>query len=788
MKTHSKREGSDLGPIYSGPQALLVALLIPFLATLIQWLLWDEVTPFTWFFYYPAAFIAALVGGLRGGILATLISALLGCYVFSFPHFSFRFNKISDLPATGMFIVMGIVFSLFHERSRALGQKAARRESEERFAAFMAAVPAHAWLKDDQGRYAYANSRLEQDVLAGKKIGRDMTDFDLFPREVAEELRSNDQTVLSSGKPLDAPEETRSLDGRTRLWHVIKFPLTDTAGERYVGGIAVDITRQKETEGALRVAKASLELAQQAAGAGIWNWDLGTGKLDWSADMFHLFGLDPVRAAASFATWRGVLHDDDRQNPEKLMNDAIEKHQRGDNVYRIVLSTGEVRWIHAIGNTLYDEQGKPQRMTGICLDITERKRVEVELRRANRTLQMLSKCNQILVHAVEETELLREICRVVVERGGYRMAWVGFAEQDEAKSVRPAAEAGLETGYLDTANITWADTERGRGPTGTCIRTGEPVIARNILTDPAFAPWREAAIQCGYAASASLPLKVDGHVLGALMVYAVEPDTLDAAEVELLTELAGNIAYGITALRARLEQQRVEEELHRLSAGLLQVQDQDRRHLARELHDTTAQHLAALTLNLSSLKKLLSKTSDPAQGLCSDCLQLANQAAQEIRTQAYLLHPPVLEVMGLAGGVEDYAGGFSARSGVAVDFEAPTDFGRLPEDMELALFRIVQESLANVLKHSRSARAKIRFTRQASSVTLEVQDMGQGIGADVLARIKAMRGGSGVGLAGMQERLRLLGGRLEFESGPTGTTVRATVPLPGNFLEAGPKA
>src|SRR5512136_2692985 len=183
----------------------------------------------------------------------------------------------------------------------------------------------------------------------------------------------------------------------------------------------------------------------------------------------------------------------------------------------------------------------------------------------------------------------------------------------------------------------------------------------------------------------------------------------------------GRVAKVVVVSRDVTDRKRVEEELHRLSAHLLQVRDLERRHLARELHDTTAQHLAALTLNLANLKRLLATSSEAAHGLCRDCIQLAHQAAQEIRTHAYLLHPPLLDVMGLAGAVEEYAQGFSARSGIAVEVNMPKDFGRLPEDMELALFRVVQESLANVLKHSRSARAKIRFTRQASFVTLEVQ-------------------------------------------------------------------
>jgi PAS domain S-box-containing protein len=228
---------------------------------------------------------------------------------------------------------------------------------------------------------------------------------------------------------------------------------------------------------------------------------------------------------------------------------------------KVTDAEGNVRWLETLKAPVRSAEGVTMGTVGIARDITERKQAEAELRRTNRTLHMLSECNQVLVRASDEAELLEAVCRLVVEVGGYRMVWVGFAEQDEARSVRPVAQAGFETGYLDTVNITWADTDRGRGPTGTAIRTGQVVIARNILTDPAFGPWRQAAIQRGYAATATLPLKRGDHVLGALMVYAAEPDTFDAAEVGLLTELADDLAFGITALRMRLEHERVEEAL-----------------------------------------------------------------------------------------------------------------------------------------------------------------------------------------------------------------------------------
>ncbi len=191
------------------------------------------------------------------------------------------------------------------------------------------------------------------------------------------------------------------------------------------------------------------------------------------------------------------------------------------------------------------------------------KQSEEALRKANRAYRTLSECNQAVVRATEEMELLREICRIIVEVGGYRLAWVGFAEQDEKKSVRPVAQAGYEEGYLDTVNITWADTARGRGPTGTAIRTGRPGANRDVLTNPNYAPWRAEAIRHGYASSLAIPLLADGVAFGALNVYAAEPDAFDTEEAALLIELADDLAYGIIALRTRAERARIEEALRK---------------------------------------------------------------------------------------------------------------------------------------------------------------------------------------------------------------------------------
>jgi len=184
-----------------------------------------------------------------------------------------------------------------------------------------------------------------------------------------------------------------------------------------------------------------------------------------------------------------------------------------------------------------------------------------EQRRLNRALRTLSECNQAVVRTRDEAQLRNEVCRILVGEGGYRFAWVGYAEHDEAKTVRPVARAGHEDGYLALANIEWGDTERGRGPTGTAIRTGQPYVAHNVKTDPLFAPWVTEATRRGYASSIALPLVLDGQPLGALMLYSQTVDSFDDPEVRLLAELSHDLAYGIQALRTRAERERAEEAL-----------------------------------------------------------------------------------------------------------------------------------------------------------------------------------------------------------------------------------
>ncbi len=241
------------------------------------------------------------------------------------------------------------------------------------------------------------------------------------------------------------------------------------------------------------------------------------------------------------------------------------RHTRKDGTHLVVAS----RW-----SLERDERGAPLAILETNNDITERKRAEEALRRLNRELRAISDCNQTLLRATDGQSLLNEICRIVCEEAGYKMAWVGYAEHDEAMTVRPVAWAGAEEGYLTTAGITWADTERGRGPTGTAIRSGKSCSIQDFETDPRLAPWREDLLQRGFRSGIAVPLKdEEGHAFGSLTIHSAQPNAFTPEEIRLLEELAGDMAFGIINLRSQAARKKAEETVRRHEIELRQVLD-----------------------------------------------------------------------------------------------------------------------------------------------------------------------------------------------------------------------
>lgn len=247
-----------------------------------------------------------------------------------------------------------------------------------------------------------------------------------------------------------------------------------------------------------------------------------------------------------------------------------------------------------------------------------------------------------------------------------------------------------------------------------------------------------------------------------------------AALQRMKEELDREIAERIAAEDKLRESER---SLHQLSGHLLRMQDEERRRLGRELHDSFGQYLAALKMGLDWLDRSLPSGDGQAKKHVADCARLLNQSLTEMRTMSYLLYPPMLEEIGLRAAIPWYLEGFTKRSGIQTSLDISNACERMPRDVELAIFRILQESLTNVHRHSGSKQADIRIHCDPARVTLEVQDNGKGIPEDLLQPAKDSLGPLGVGLRGMNERVNQLGGTLELRSTPEGTTVVATIPF-----------
>lgn len=290
------------------------------------------------------------------------------------------------------------------------------------------------------------------------------------------------------------------------------------------------------------------------------------------------------------------------------------------------------------------------------------------------------------------------------------------------------------------------------------------LIVRNgaeIAIDDSAAPIRDA----------------NGRICGVVLVFH-DASKQRQAEKELrqshqsLSEARDNLEKRVRERTAELAV--ANENLRRLSVSLMKVQDDERRRLARELHDSVGQLLAAIGMNIEVVRSQSDKLDSKGARAVSDNAMLVEQVSSEIRTLSHLLHPPLLEIAGLPAALRWYVDGFSERSKLKVDLEIPSDLGRLPEDTELAIFRIVQECLTNIHRHSGSTTAAISIRRRDDSLIIQARDNGKGIPVEKQQKVTESSL-SGVGFGGMRERLRQLGGALEIESTEDSTVVRATL-------------
>jgi nitrate/nitrite-specific signal transduction histidine kinase len=386
------------------------------------------------------------------------------------------------------------------------------------------------------------------------------------------------------------------------------------------------------------------------------------------------------------------------------------------------------------------------------------------LQHANQTLQAIRDCHQAMLRAQTERELLQDVCRIIVQSGGERMAWVGFAENDARKSVRPVAEAGVSSEYLKTVRASWANVPRGRGPVGYAIRTGKPGLCRNTQTDPHFAPWRVEARRYGFGSLLSLPLLADQRCFGALTIYAPEPDAFDPGEQLMLTDLANDLAFGIHTLRLRAERERLEDEI-------LNSIEREQERIGRELHDGLCQLLVGAKFRSSYLQQISAGKAPVLAREAQSLEALLNRAITQARNLARGLNPVHVTPAGLPAALQKLAEDVEGAHRVHCFCLFPNPAKVPGHHVAHHLYRIAQEAVQNALKHARAGNISITLAGADHRLRLTIKDDGAG-----MPRTPRK---SGMGLNNMRTRAKLIGGRLEIRRRKHGgTAVLCEAPLP----------
>lgn len=448
------------------------------------------------------------------------------------------------------------------------------------------------------------------------------------------------------------------------------------------------------------------------------------GTLDYCNERWRSYAgleLEDLRGDG----WQAMLHPDDRDRVLKAWRESVANATPYEQEERHRGADGRCRWFLCRGVPLRDDDGRIVRWYGTNTDIEDRKQADEELRQAEDRI------------------------RAILE---FSPNWI-FLKDTEGR-------------YL----LVNKEVER-------VFRISQEQIKGK--TDSEIFPPEQAA---EYRAN---DLKVLRE--GLTMEFEEISDLEDGPHTSIvhkfpLFDIHGNI-YATGGVATDItERKRADEQLRRLSGELLRSQDEERRKIARDLHDSMGQDLVALATMLGQLRTSIPTAKRKSRQLLSESKALADKCIRDVRTLSYVLHPPALDKAGLADAIRDYADGFAKRSGIHIELDLSPRLGRMAQDVELALFRVVQESLTNIQRHSGSQQARIRIHRN-SDLTLEISDPGHGLSASKQRRKEGSLFEFGVGIPSMQERVKLIGGRLEIEATTHGTTVRVTIPLERNERE-----
>jgi PAS domain S-box-containing protein len=642
-------------------------------------------------------------------------------------------------------------------------------------------LPGLFYLYDETGKFLRWNKNFETvSGYSGEEIST-MHPLDFFPDDEKQLLTEKIQSVFSGGR--DDVEANFFTKDRRRISYYFNGWATEYEGKKCLLGVAIDITERKKAETELKLSIERFNISAKATNDIIWDWDLKTNSIWWNENFYSAFNYKREDVPLVIDFWDERLHPEDKERVSTKIREAIEKRENfWTDEYRFLDSANNVFYIYDRAYITYDKNNEPFRMVGAMINITDRKIAEEKIIKTSRLYYVISRINQMLVHALDEQTLFGEACRIAVEQGKFRMAWIGLVDE-QTKQVVPVMHAGEEHGYLShIKSISVENIPEGQGPTGTTLREGHYTCCNDIENDPHMLSWKDEALARGYRSSISLPINKFGKLVGAFNLYADSVNFFDDGEISLLLETTNNISFALENFeKERMRKQATEEvvksreELRELSAYLQGVREEERTHIAREIHDELGQQLTGLKMDIAWIKNKSEKEFQfpLLREKTNDMIDLVNNAITSVRKIAKQLRPGILDDLGLEAAIEWQANEFAERTGIKFTVESKLSGQDFSKEINTAVFRIFQESLTNIARHSQATQVNVTLFISGNKLILQIIDNGIGISNDRKSNAISF------GLLGMNERAAHLNGTFSVEKYPTGgTIVILQIPLP----------
>jgi PAS domain S-box-containing protein len=503
-----------------------------------------------------------------------------------------------------------------------------------------------------------------------------------------------------------------------------------------------------------------------------WTWDIENNCVIADENLARLFGMSPQEAAGgAVEKYLEVIHPEDRPGVSAAIVKAIEDPAATFEMdYRIVRKDGTTSWVTARGTVERDAEGRPRSFPGVVIDVTRRKLSEEKAEELRRQLEQQSRVFETTLSSITDFAYIFDLQgRFAYVNQALLDLWGLKLEEAVGKNFYDLKYPDELAERLQRQIQQVIDSKTGlTDETPYTSPTGAGGYYEYIFR-PVFDPQGNVELVAGSTRDITGRKKVEEQLRQSEERFRILAETLENQVHSRTEELEQRSNDVLTQ----------SEQLRNLSVRLMEMQDQERRHIARELHDSAGQTIALLLINLGRMVKALG-TSDPKLAeLAGETRKYAEELNQEIRTTSYLLHPPLLDESGLRAALDWYVDGLRERAGLDVEVNIDGKFERPSRELELAIFRIVQECLTNVHRHSESKTAWIRIERQGANVMVEVRDAGRGIAAESLARIQTKS--AGVGLRGMRERVRQFAGDVRIDSKEgSGTTIVVTLPAGGD--------